>query len=839
MPSIFDSFTTHYKQTIVIAYETAVKFRSSTVELIHILAGLSRQKGSLAYELLTRAHINEEKIWQYLTLISGQPLAKTSSSLSPEMSETCQKILIKSVVIATEKKNRYIGTEHLLAAIMLVDKKLCASICYELNADFERLQNQIQAVLRGSMKFSELTSTYDTGGMLEEAMMDHMQGGGRPPMTRGGLETYAVELTTPAKQKEIDAVIGRETEIERMIHILCRRFKNNPLLVGDPGVGKTAIVEGLAKKIFQGDVPEVLMNKKVWQLDLGSLIAGTIYRGEYEARLKNVLDDIKEDPNNILFIDEVHNVIGTGSASGSLDTANLLKPAMARGEIRLIGATTFQEYKKHIASDAAFERRMQMMLIDEPSPLRTVEILRGIKENYEKFHHVTITDEALSSAVTLSERYLHERYLPDKAIDLIDEASAELKVKKKLPSELKEMRQLESDLLEVRKEKHHAVLNEQFSIAQRLKTIEEKIVKHLGLMNNYLKRSDETPKGEISEQHIRQVVARITGVPVNQIEDDEKKTLLGLAASMKKSIVGQNEAIEKIARVVHRGRLGLSNPNRPVGSFLLVGPSGVGKTETAKVLAKLLFDKENALIRIDMSEFAERFNVSKLVGAPAGYVGYKETNTLTDQVRKNPYSIVLFDEIEKAHSEVYALLLQILEDGRLTDAAGSAINFKNTIIILTSNIGQHLFQRSGTIGFKSQSEQKAGTFPDLSQEIIKELEKKFRPEFLNRLDQIIPFAPLTVLDLEKIVQLQLTELMERLLPLGLSLNSSAKVCQFIAQKSFHPMYGARSVRKNIQEMVENKLSELLLSADLPHLDKKSAQKIFLKTRRNEIVVEKM
>jgi ATP-dependent Clp protease ATP-binding subunit ClpC len=828
MPEIFDKFTSHYKNAILSAARIAKSLRNGTIGTLHLIAGVAETPGSLGYEILLRSQVKKEKIQK---LMAQLPPEKKKKEITSALSELSQKIIVRSVIIAGDKQSRYVGTEHLLTAILFTDEAAVKDLCEKLHGDFERFKSQISAILKSSAKFQEVAIAFDTG-TAADTWAEHMLG------TKFGktsiLETFGTDLTSPEQIKKIDEVIGRDEEIDRMIHILNRRYKNNPLLVGDPGVGKTALVEGLARRISEGVVPFRLAEKHVWKIDLAAMLSGTMYRGEYEARVKQLMDEVKRNENIILFIDEIHNIIGSGSASGSLDTANMLKPALSRGEMRLIGATTFQEYKKHIGGDAAFDRRMQIIFVKEPNASRTEDILRGIKKYYEEFHKVKIHDDAVKSAVLLSERYLQERFFPDKAIDLIDEASAHERLKISTPEELKLERDMENLLHDIIELKEKAVMKEAFSEARELQKKQEELEKKLEKLAEYIVQKSEKTTGEIKAIDIKRVVSRLTGIPIENVEGEERKKLQELPKTLGRKIIGQETAIEKLSRVVQRGRLGIHNPKRPMGSLLLVGPSGVGKTECAKIVAQLLFDRPEALIRIDMSELAEKFNISKLIGAPAGYVGYKETNTLADSVRKNPYSVVLFDEIEKAHPDAHSLLLQILEDGRLVDASGNIINFKNTIIIVTSNVGQHLYRDHAKIGFQEQKNAKHSPFPHVREDLLKELEKKFRPEFLNRFDEIVPFEPLTLEHIEKIVQLQLNELTERLEPLGIHIETSNDIVKFLANKSENPLYGARLVRKNIQEMVENRISEALLAS----AKKLKKQTFSLNAKNEEIVVER-
>ena len=630
-------------------------------------------------------------------------------------------------------------------------------------------------------------------------------------------------------------MIGRIDEIERLIHILSRRTKNNPVLIGDPGVGKTAIVEGLAKKILNHEVPDILLDKRILNLDLGLVIAGTIYRGEFEARFKQIIDEIKKDPNIILFIDELHTIIGTGGATGTLDAANILKPALAKGEIRCIGATTLDEYRKHIESDPALERRFQPILVEEPSPEETLEVLRGIKKNYELFHQVNITDAALRAAVRFSQRYLQDKFFPDKAIDLIDEAASKHKVGRKQDERTKEILHLTKQVKDSEKKKHEAVATEQFQGAMRLKTQQELLRRRISILKEKRRQEQTELQGEIPQKDIAEIVARMTKIPVTELLKEEKDKLLRLEHDLAERIIGQSEAVQTVARCLRRARAGLTEPNRPIGSFMFLGPSGVGKTELAKVIADVVFEDPKALLRIDMSEFGESFQASKLIGAPPGYVGYKEGGKLTEIVRRKPYVVVLFDEIEKAHPDVFNLLLQVLEDGQLTDAVGKKVNFKNTVIIMTSNVGVAELNRAAKVGFRSaaQSDEQENSYESIKQDILQNLKKSFRPEFINRLDNIVVFRPLTEHVVEQIVQLQLAALEQRLGHHQLSVQATPAAIKYIAKKAFKPEEGARAVRKIIQDEIETKLAEEIISGQL-----ESGAALKLDVQKQKIVIRK-
>ncbi len=663
-----------------------------------------------------------------------------------------------------------------------------------------------------------------------------------PTRSRGNdkgsaLEYFTTDLTNAEIQRDIDPVIGRAKEIERLMHILSRRTKNNPVLIGDPGVGKTAIVEGLAKSILRGEVPEALLGKRILALDLGLVVAGTMYRGEFESRLKQIVDEIKADPNIILFIDEVHTIIGAGSASGSMDAANLLKPALAKGHIRAIGATTMEEYKKYIESDPALERRFQPIVVKEPSVEESIAIIRGIRHNYEKFHHISITDEAIVAAAQLSARYIQDRFLPDKAIDLIDEAASKMKIARGGSPVAKQIRELEAERDHLEQHKQDAVQQEHFDQALELKQRQAVLTQKIDKLREKESKHGGPTNGAIGKHEIAETVSRITGVPLTELVKEERDRLIQLDTLLKRRIVGQDEAITAISDFIRRSRVGLSNPNKPIGSFIFLGPSGVGKTETAKEIARTIFEDENALIRIDMSEFQESFQITKLIGAPAGYVGYKEGTKLTDAVKRKPYSVILFDEIEKAHPDVFNLLLQVLDEGHLTDAVGKKINFKNTIIIMTSNVGLQSFNQAQSIGFEisdpSRRKELASQYDQLKRSVMADLQKKFRPEFLNRVDKTVVFRPLTLRDVEKIVDLHLHDVQRRLDVQKIKLKLTAKARGRLAELGFSPEYGARSVQRIIQEHVENPLAGLLLAGTV-----KSGQTVTIAVHDGKIVLQR-
>jgi len=795
---------------------------------LHLLYGLLVEKGAVGAEILSKIGLDKEKVVSFLINIP-----KDNNNGLPEISDDAQKVISKAAIIAAENQHRYIGTEHLILAMAETKSALLEQFFAAHKIDLVNLQQTAFNVIAGTNRFPEMTALF---GAPTKEKEEAKPGAAAKPRVRKNpaLDFFTFDLTSTKAQKTLDPIIGREAEITRLIQILCRRSKNNPVLLGDPGVGKTAIVEGLAQKIMAGDVPDQLQGKKIRRLDLGLLIAGTIYRGEFENRLKQLLDEVKSDQDIILFIDELHTIVGAGSASGSMDAANLLKPALARGEIRCIGATTFEEFKKHIESDAALERRFQPIIVNEPTKEETVAILHGIKENYEKFHYLKITDEAILAAVDLADRYRQDKFFPDKAIDLLDEAGSAKKLTVKSNGVLRQQKTLEKQLREAGEKKEKAVLEENFEKALQFKDEEDLIAQKIENLKEKINKSDKRPKTILEAKDIAKIIALSTGIPAEEIIDEEKNKLLNLEEEIKKKIIGQDEAVKEVAQSLRRARMGLSHPARPLASFLFTGPSGVGKTELAKVLAELIFKDRDAFIRLDMSEFSEGFQTSKLIGSPAGYVGYKEGNKFTDKIKHKPYSVILFDEIDKAHPEVFNILLQILDEGHLTDATGKKINFKNTIIVMTSNLGNEHFRSAG-FGFqdgKPAAQIDVKKSASLKNSVTKTLKEHFRPEFLNRLDSILIFKPLLESDLEKIVELKIAELNERLVKKNLALLISGDAAKILAKQAGAREEGARGIAKIIQKEVEEKLAEWLLQNQ-----SKKKQTIKINAKKNTVLLE--
>lgn len=835
--NIYNKFTYHFKRVLTLAQNVAVSLHHPAVEPLHLLYCLSNEKGSIGTEILHKNKLTPDKVKRALEILNNnQSKYQTSTQSLPALAGASQKIMEKAVRVAFENRHKYVGTEHLLYGMIESDDKLLNQFFEEQQINKEGLKIHLKSILKSTSKFPDLTSNFDQNSGspedLERVMVENLTA-----KKESALGAYAIDLTDEKIQQNIDPVIGRDQEIDRVIQILSRRTKNNPILLGDPGTGKTAIVEGLAKRITQGKVPDVLINKRILTLDLGSTLAGTMYRGEFENRLKQIIEEVKSDPRIILFIDEIHTLVGAGSATGSLDAANMLKPELAKGNLRIIGATTMEEYKKRIEQDPAFERRFQSVMIQESTVAETKEILNGIKKNYEKYHQVKISDEAVKAAIELSARYLPDKFLPDKAIDLLDEAAAKIKVETTKNGLAKTIKRLENELTDLQTKKDKKIIEERFDEALKLKDQEEDLLLKLADLKKQEDKASQKILGTVTRQDIALIISRMTKIPVAELIQEEKEKLLKLEERLKKYIVGQDEAIKNLAESIRRSRVGLSNPNRPIASFIFLGPSGVGKTETAKVLAREIFEDEDALVRIDMSEFAEAFNVSKLIGAPPGYVGYKESSKLTDAVKRRPYSVVLFDEIEKAHPEVFNLLLPVLEDGHLTDAAGKKINFKNTVIIMTSNIGLAEFNRQAALGFeaadKSEQQKLDEDYGALEDKIQQGLKDTFRPEFLNRLDKIIIFRPLTQADALKIARQQMDELSERIKQQGYYLKISPPVYKQIVSKGFVPDQGARGIRKAVQDEIENILASGLLTDRF-----KSGDTVKLKVTKEKIVMER-
>jgi len=814
MPQQLDKFSNNFKKSLRAGADLALELDHELVEPYHIFYGLILQKGSVGTELFTVFEIKPADIKNHIaqTNLVGQEI---KTKITPRFSKSAKDLIQKSVQIAYINKHRYIGTEHLLAAIIQIGDSEVKKIFADFKIPESELTAQTIASLKSASKLPDLTETFKVIGQQKShdfGLPSMMPGAEFMTAQDNALELFGTDLTSKKSQARIDPVIGRDKEIERIIQILSRRTKNNPIILGHPGVGKTAMIEGLAKRIAGGEVPDILKNKKIYTIDLTATVAGTMFRGEFESRVKQIIDEAKKRPEVILFIDEIHNIVGTGSASGSMDTANILKPALARGEIRCIGATTFEDYRKSIENDPALDRRFQPIKIAEPTTEEAKEILRGIKKYYEGFHQVEINETAIETAVTLSQKYLQDKFLPDKAIDLIDEACAAVKVNQKASPQEKQVKELERQLIEINRQKEKAITNEDFSQALELKREAQDIDEKLEYIKSKLLIDKAKIIGQIDGADVAGIIARITGIPAEELLASEKKHALNLDKRMKEQIIGQDEAVTIISDFIKRSKAGLSPEHKPLASFIFVGPSGVGKTHSARVLASQLFNDENSLIKIDMSEYSEKFNISKLIGAPAGYVGYKESGQLTEKVKHKPYSIVLFDEIEKANADIFDLLLQILEDGYLTDASGTKINFQNTIIIMTANIGSDLINKNPNIGFDSDEIGKLQA--DIQEKIIEQTTRHFKPEFINRLDKIVYFSPLPLIQLKKIVNLELEKLNQRIKSKNIYLEYDSDAVKLIAGKSHEVDQGARGIGKIIRELVETPLSVKILEDEI-------------------------
>jgi ATP-dependent Clp protease ATP-binding subunit ClpC len=811
---IVDKFSTHLKNVLTRALCLVVEQDQKIIQPEHLLWALGTQKGCIAAEILKKCGVKQVDLKRLVGNRQPTRVLSDADGLTLHLSDDAKRIVEKAVLTANVYGHRYVGTEHLLSGILQINPSVAQTFFTDVQLNIKDINSQLTIVLKSTSKFPDLPVSVGTPSAQTPASSP-VSTGEKPEESTGAvstgkpsaLEFFATELTSSEAQKRIDPVIGREMEIERVMEILCRRTKNNPLLLGEPGVGKTAIIEGLAKQITLGQVPPVLAHKRIFSIDMALLIAGTMYRGEFEGRLRQIVDEVKANPDIVLFIDEMHTIVGAGAASGSMDAANLLKPALARGEIRCIGATTPAEYKKHIETDPALERRFQTILVDEPSQEKALEILEGVAPYYEQFHRVRISHDALAQAITLSSRYIQDRQLPDKAIDLIDEAAAATRVKLKNPGPIQKERELSQTLLDLKETKRMAVVEERFEEALKIKEEETRLTAHLEALTT---EEDMSPIPAIVAEDIARVVSRTAGIPIEDLIAGDKTQLLKLEEQLRTNVLGQDQVIDTVAGALRRAKTGIAHPSRPLASFLFLGPSGVGKTELAKTIAQLLFHTKHHFIRLDMSEYAEGFTMSKLIGAPAGYVGYKEGANLTDRVKQRPYSVVLFDEIEKAHQDVQNLLLQILEEGELTDATGKRINFKNTIIVLTSNVGLERFDR-GEFGFMSGAVDRTVA---MNQDLRAELENRFRPELLNRIDHTCVFHPLEENILEKIVEKQLVELVDRLSTQGLQLTLAKNLAGHIRSK-LETKFGARHVRTLIQNEIEHKIAERLSKKDQP------------------------
>lgn len=809
-------FTDDAQKVLSLAQEAALELGHDYVGTEHVLIGLTKVKNSVAAKALKELGIVTENIFEAVEDHVGRGNKKATSIY---MTPRVKYILELAVQMANRMNHNYVGTEHILLGLLSDGSGVAAAILQSMDVRTNDVVDAIRNILGSNSK------GHNDG-----------QEGSNGDGELGDLSDFATDLNEYAKQGKIDPVIGRDIEIQRVIQILSRRTKNNPVLIGEPGVGKTAIAEGLAQRIVTGNVPEILRNKRIISLSIGAMLAGAKYRGEFEERLKKAIDEVQQHDDMIIFIDEIHTLVGAGATEGAMDAANILKPALARGEFQVIGATTLDEYKKHIEKDAALERRFQPVQVGEPNEEDALEILKGLRDRYEAFHKAKITDEALKAAVSLSSRYITDRFLPDKAIDVVDEAAS--KVRMQVFSTAPDVKALEERLKVVKNEKEAAVTSQDFEKAAKLRDEEKTLVKDISDKKSAAKEESDQ-KLVVTEDDIAAVVAQWTGIPVAKIAEEESETLLHLEKELHKRVVGQDDAVTAVAKAVRRARAGLKDPKRPIGSFLFLGPTGVGKTELARALASSLFGDESAMIRLDMSEYMEKHTVSRLVGAPPGYVGYEEGGQLTDAVRRKPYSVILLDEVEKAHADFFNILLQVLDDGRLTDSQGRTVDFRNTVIIMTSNLGaKALHKNSPELGFlapkKSQSsinQSNSIDFKEAKKSVMDAVKRHFRPEFLNRIDEMIVFQPLTEEDLQQIVSILMSDVTKRLKERELQLEITAEAMQLLVKEGSDFTMGARPLKRAIQRLIEDPVSDLILKGDATE-----GKTIKADVKDNEIVV---
>ena len=791
---MFERFTEKAIKVIMLAQEEARRLGHNFVGTEQVLLGLIGEGTGVAAKTLKSMGVTIKDAREQVEKIIG----RGSGFVAVEIPFTprAKKVLELSWDEARQLGHNYIGTEHLLLGLIREGEGIGTKVLENLGVDLNKCRSNV-------IKLLGETRTSST----QTALAGNIQAKAKTP----SLDEFGTDLTLAAQEQRLDPVVGREKEIERVIQILARRTKNNPILIGEPGVGKTAIAQGLAMKIVNSEVPDILENKKIVQLDMGLLVAGTKYRGEFEERLKKIMDEIRQAGNIILVIDEMHTLIGAGAAEGAIDAANILKPALSRGEIQVIGATTLDEYRKHIEKDSALERRFQMVLVEQPSVQETIEIIMGLKSKYEEHHKLKISDEAIIAATELSNKYITERFLPDKAIDIIDEAASRVRLNvSNLPPEGKE---LEKELKATIKQKEDAIRSQEFETASNLRNIEVQIKDKIRELQDSWRSSQENNKPTVGVEEVAQVISTITGVPVTKITEGESERLLKLEETLHARVIGQNEAVIALSKAIRRARVGLKSPNRPIGSFIFSGPTGVGKTELAKALAEAVFGSEDNIVRVDMSEFMEKHSTAKLIGSPPGYVGYDDGGHMTEIIRKKPYSVVLFDEIEKAHPDVFNIMLQILDDGRLTDSKGRLISFKNTIIIMTSNVGASMITSTQKLGFSVAGDEKKDKYEKLKDTVMEELKKAFRPEFLNRIDDIIVFAHLSKEEIRQIVDLMLKDLFKRLDERELTIEVGDDVKDYLAKEGYNEAYGARPLRRVIQKKIEDVLAEEILTGN--------------------------
>ena len=813
-------FTNSAQVALETATNLAIKLGHDYVGSEHILFGLVDEENGVASKVLSKQGVTDELVLKEIEELIGVNEDNILDIDDIGFTPRTKRIVENALIEARKFNSEYIGTEHLLVGIMREGDSVAVRILMDLNVNLQKLYSEIVKIIKDG---EEITQGNER---------DNSKGNGSFNSTPT-LNQYGTDLTKKAREGKLDPVIGRKQEIERVIQILSRRTKNNPCLIGEPGVGKTAIAEGLAQKIVAGDVPETLKNKRVVSLDISGMVAGAKYRGDFEERIKKCLNEVKKAGDVILFIDEIHTIVGAGSAEGAVDAANILKPSLARGEVQVVGATTTNEYRKYIEKDAALERRFSPVMVEEPSKEDTIKILEGLRDKYEAHHNVKIPTEAIKAAVEYSTRYVNDRYLPDKAIDLVDEAAS--KVKMKTYTKPEALKKLEDEIGKLDKEKEEAIATQNFEKAAKLRDKKNEKKKELETKQEKWKSTNSKKVTTLTPDDIANVIATWTGIPVNKITESENEKLKNLEENLHKRVIGQDEAVTAVAKAIRRGRVGLKDPNRPIGSFLFLGPTGVGKTELSKALAENLFGNENTMIRVDMSEFMESHSVAKLIGSPPGYVGYDEGGQLTEKVRRKPYSVILFDEIEKAHPDVMNMLLQILEDGRLTDSQGRTVNFKNTVIIMTSNVGARLITDKNKLGFSNSNNKEEDIkkeYEDTKKEVMTELKKQFRPELLNRIDDIIVFHKLNDADVKKIIDLMLNQVKNRLKEQDISIEIGDDVKELIAKKGTDINYGARPLRRAIQNMLEDKIAEGILDGAV-----KAGKKAKAEVKNDEIVID--
>ena len=814
-----NKFTPRAEEALRLSQEAAEEMGHGYVGSEHLLLGLIREEEGIAHRVLSEYGVTDEMVCDVLQRSVGKGLsgAAPSQGLTPR----AKSVVELAVSEAARMGSSYIGTEHLLMGILREGGNMALRILRTMGVDPKKMYSSIVK------KLNDTPHTVTSGVSAANRESDKKN---------KALAEFTRDLTEAARTGKLDPVIGRDKEIQRVIQILSRRTKNNPVLIGEPGVGKTAIAEGLAERIVSGDVPEELLDKKLLSLDLSGMVAGTKYRGEFEERIKNTLAEVKKAGNVILFIDELHTIVGAGSAEGAVDAANIIKPALGRGEIRVIGATTLNEYRKYIEKDAALERRFQPVTVGEPTPEATLEILKGLRDKYEAHHKLTITDEALEAAVQLSKRYIGDRFLPDKAIDLMDEAASQVRMTAEASSP--DLKALEEKIAALHREKSEAVTAQDFEKAAQLRDIEKDYQEQVEIERDNWRKQMAQNRGSVTADDVAKVVAGWTGIPVTRLTEDESMRLLKLEEKLHQRVVGQDEAVNAVAKAIRRSRVGLKDPKRPIGSFLFLGPTGVGKTELCKTLAEAMFGDENAMVRIDMSEYMEKHTVSRLVGSPPGYVGHEEGGQLTEKVRRKPYSVVLFDEIEKAHEDVWNILLQILEDGIVTDSQGRKVDFKNTIIVMTSNVGaKNITADAARLGFdgseKGEKESEEVRFDRIRDAVMADLKRTFRPEFLNRIDEIIVFRQLTEDNIRQIARRMLDVTGARMAQQGITLEADDDAVAELARDGFDPQYGARPLRRAIQSMVEDAVAEKMLEGEL-----KSGDTAHVRLKDGKVVIEK-